>query len=214
MILLYGLSHSIQYTAFATANSTVPRVGFLDNKTCIDINNCRTIVDILTGCFSIFVISVLTSIYPNVPDFQYVGTNAIRCFLNNSIILCITIIAPEVIVLWALRQRYSAFRIAKKYQGKVLLLIPQHCISTVLIGYGWTKAHGFLALMKGIALFSREGVFICYLEDKPELDEKERRYAEEIDKSFQWGDSSSSVTDGDQLQVTPIPSFPWLSGSQ
>ncbi|KAL0563488.1 hypothetical protein V5O48_018579 [Marasmius crinis-equi] len=55
--------------------------------------------------------------------------------------------APELIMLWAMRQRHKAENVAKRFRE-----------------YGWTKAHGFLTIMKGIALYDGEE-FCCYVED-------------------------------------------------
>ncbi|KAL0573513.1 hypothetical protein V5O48_008443 [Marasmius crinis-equi] len=96
----------------------------------------RTPSDIFKTCFSVIFISVWVSMHPNVPDVEYVGESAIGSFLNEVITMIVALLAPELVMLWAMRQWYMARKIANRFEK-----------------YGWTQAHGFLVIMKGIALY-------------------------------------------------------------
>ncbi|KAK7023630.1 hypothetical protein VNI00_016592 [Paramarasmius palmivorus] len=69
--------------------------------------------------------------------------------------MAIAMLTPELIILWAIRQRYSAKEIAKEYKK-----------------YGWGMAHGFLVTMGGFALYDGD-TFCGYLwnnDDKVDKD--------------------------------------------
>ncbi|ESK82946.1 hypothetical protein Moror_11824 [Moniliophthora roreri MCA 2997] len=69
--------------------------------------------------------------------------------------MVLALLTPELIVLWAARQWYSANRIARKFKR-----------------YGWGKSHAFFILMGGFALYDGEK-FCGYLwEKREEVDEE------------------------------------------
>ncbi|KAL0568986.1 hypothetical protein V5O48_012985 [Marasmius crinis-equi] len=65
---------------------------------------------------------------------------------------------PEFIIIWAIKQRYAAGVIAKRYKS-----------------YGWTRAHGFLCIMDGLALYDKNGKFRCYIRDGDRIEEPNSR---------------------------------------
>ncbi|KAL0065926.1 hypothetical protein AAF712_007052 [Marasmius tenuissimus] len=129
------------------------------------LNGHRTLIDIIKSCYSVIVVSIWASIHPNVPDVAYVcPETGIGSLLDQAIIMVVAFLAPELIMLWAMRQRFMAKRVAKKFEK-----------------YGWTKAHGFLCIMKGIALYDQKG-FLCYLQyPKNHRDQKEQDIIRKID---------------------------------
>ncbi|ESK82947.1 hypothetical protein Moror_11825 [Moniliophthora roreri MCA 2997] len=139
MTLLAGLSRSIIPNSAASADSS----GF-DSTTgeCVDIRKCRTVIGIIWSCLSVVFICTWVSIHPNVPR---VGTHAAVVIYQNIVIMVIALLAPELVVLWAMRQWFSAKEIAKKYKD-----------------YGWSTSHAFLILMGGFALYDGES-FSAYL---------------------------------------------------
>ncbi|KAF9255196.1 hypothetical protein L218DRAFT_839560, partial [Marasmius fiardii PR-910] len=113
----------------------------------------RDLTSILLTCVGVIAISMWASFHPNVPDVKYVGKSALGNFLNELISIGITFVAPELVILWAMRQRYSAQKLKVKYKE-----------------LGWSNSHGFLALMSGIGLYNADGHLICYLQDKAKFD--------------------------------------------
>ncbi|KAK1236225.1 hypothetical protein PQX77_000528, partial [Marasmius sp. AFHP31] len=92
--------------------------------------------------------------------------------------MSIAIMAPELVMLWAMRQRYTAGRVADRFKD-----------------YGWTKAHGFLSIMKGIALYDGDK-FLCYLQYSEKApNKKERELIEMIDERLQ------QTTHGQDIQI-------------
>ncbi|KAL0057279.1 hypothetical protein AAF712_016084 [Marasmius tenuissimus] len=63
-------------------------------------------------------------------------------------IFFVALIAPELIVLWSIRQWFAARKMAKEYQK-----------------HDWTMTHAFFALMGGFAFYDSEGKFLFHLWD-------------------------------------------------
>ncbi|KAK1224866.1 hypothetical protein PQX77_012206 [Marasmius sp. AFHP31] len=149
---------------------------------CNDINECRTLEDIISSCFWVIFVSIWASIHPNVPDVVYVDSaTSIGCLLNNAMTMLIATMAPELVMLWAMRQTYTAGRVADRFKG-----------------YGWTKAHGFLSIMKGIALYDGKD-FLCYLQysEKPP-DANEEKIIKRIDKLLQQTENNREAATHDK----------------
>ncbi|KIK65966.1 hypothetical protein GYMLUDRAFT_158087, partial [Collybiopsis luxurians FD-317 M1] len=108
-----------------------------------------TLFGILSSCFSVIFICVWVAIHPNVPA---VKRSSYRVLFDKLCITFVALLAPELIVSWAVQQWIVARRILKKYEK-----------------YGWTKTHAYLALMGGFALYDKDG-FVFHLWD-PEFDD-------------------------------------------
>ncbi|ESK85184.1 hypothetical protein Moror_17162 [Moniliophthora roreri MCA 2997] len=120
MILLYTLSRSLPPSTLATsANTSSPF-------------NPVTVILICTW----------VAIHPNIPE---VGTHSAVVVYKNIQLMVIAILALEIIILWAMRQWYSAKAIAKQYKG-----------------YGWGMSHAFFVIMGGFALYDGD-TFCGYL---------------------------------------------------
>ncbi|KAK1230079.1 hypothetical protein PQX77_006853 [Marasmius sp. AFHP31] len=151
-------------------------------------NGVRTLIDILKSCYWVIVVSIWASIHPNVPDVEHVHPETdIGNLLNQAVIMVVAFLAPELIMLWAMRQRFMAKQVADKFQK-----------------YRWTKAHGFLCIMKGIALYDQTN-FICYLQyPKHRHGQKEQEIIQKIEANFRLedGDSTDSREPPQFTQVT------------
>ncbi|KAL0570558.1 hypothetical protein V5O48_011402 [Marasmius crinis-equi] len=139
--------------------------------------------------------------HPDVPDVKHVGDSDIGSFLNQLIIMTLSFVFPEFIIIWALRQRKEAGTVAMKYRE-----------------HGWTKAHAYLAIMGGLALYDRNGAFRGYLDDSDGFHQEDYTLAEEIDDWLQGRShpgsvvaESSSVHTGEDAKEgefpTPKPLF-------
>ncbi|KAF8896783.1 hypothetical protein CPB84DRAFT_1781839, partial [Gymnopilus junonius] len=97
----------------------------------------RSIWDILWSClFTIFLCSWV-SLHPNIPP---KGEKREMKWLRRSELFAWSIIGPELVVVWALRQWISARKLADKYHGR-----------------GWTKTHGYFIQMGGFMLHDNNG---------------------------------------------------------
>ncbi|ESK84724.1 hypothetical protein Moror_607 [Moniliophthora roreri MCA 2997] len=139
--------------------ATSTNTSFFDPVTgeCTDINGCRMTTGILWSCFSVTFICTWVAIHPNIP---LVTRNSTTAVIDNIILMVIALLAPELIILWAMRQWFSANRIARQFKK-----------------YGWGKTHAFFVLMGGFALYDGDD-FCGYLWEKPE--KVDRMYWEQI----------------------------------
>ncbi|KAL0564835.1 hypothetical protein V5O48_017201, partial [Marasmius crinis-equi] len=103
----------------------------------------------------------------DVPDVVRIGESAIGSFLNELLIMTLSIVLPELIILWAIRQRQTAGIIAKKYAR-----------------YGWTRTHALLAIMGELALYDKDDQFRGYLRSSHTFNDDEYQLAEEIELSL------------------------------
>jgi len=131
------LLHTLAYPLSGLLNTTFPDASvitegsleFLDH--CGDIRSCRTVEEILYSCLAVMVACTWTSVHQNIPRHfgypwrptpveqgsSFVVPQWMILFQNVSFML-LAFYAPEVVILWAARQWYSAWCIADKYKGK------------------------------------------------------------------------------------------------
>ncbi|KAL0574596.1 hypothetical protein V5O48_007363 [Marasmius crinis-equi] len=145
MFLLYAVARPVLSSTNVITTSTLTSNV---SEACKDITRCRTLADIFKSCLTVVFISIWVSMHPDVPDVSRVGESDVGNLLNELIIMTFSIFLPELIILWAMRQRHRAGIIAEKYRK-----------------YGWTKPHAFLAIMGGLALYDKGGNFRGYLRD-------------------------------------------------
>ncbi|EEB99148.1 hypothetical protein MPER_01227, partial [Moniliophthora perniciosa FA553] len=136
-MLLYALARPLVAQTLAAANSSITSDLF-DPTTgeCIHIEGCRTVSDIIYSCLSVVLICTWVAIHPNVPE---VGKHWTVVLYDDFQIMIIALLAPELIIIWAMRQWISAKKITEKYKK-----------------YGWGMSHAFLVLMGGFTLYDGE----------------------------------------------------------
>ncbi|KAF8644618.1 hypothetical protein AX16_008368 [Volvariella volvacea WC 439] len=94
-----------------------------------DPRRFRTLWDIAYNCISTIAICTFFAIHHNIPDQNASTTGKVWQKVKTTLY---AILAPEAVILWAMRQRFVASRIAEQYKGQ-----------------GWTQAHGFFMQMGG-----------------------------------------------------------------
>jgi len=128
----------------------------------------RTILNIVWSCLLTVVICAWTSVHPNVPP-QHQG----RAFWRRIGVLFWTVIAPELILAWAVRQWFAAREIRdiyNRYRGvyKSSYLVLFMTLSYFFLGSRaskrWSIWHGHFLAMGGITLVSAE----IYNKEEPE----------------------------------------------
>ncbi|TDL14490.1 hypothetical protein BD410DRAFT_845987 [Rickenella mellea] len=119
---------------------------------CTDLNNCRTTSDIVWSCLTTTFSCTWVAIHPNIPA-PYESSFEIG--LRRLGVVIMALIAPELVIMWAMRQWIVARRLAKEQRAK-----------------GWTQTHGFFALMGGFMLF--DGDKPLYTLSPEKLDELSR----------------------------------------
>ena len=132
------------------SNATVT---VLNTPACICPADQRTIWGILWSCLATIFACAWVSVHPNIPA---PNESSSRIFLRRLELMFWAVVAPEMIITWALRQWSGARRLEKLYKGELsnLLIHPQMLNHRILrLERGWTKAHGHFIQMGGFMLF-------------------------------------------------------------
>ncbi|KIM46581.1 hypothetical protein M413DRAFT_65144, partial [Hebeloma cylindrosporum] len=106
----------------------------------------RSAFNIFWSCTSTIFACTWIAIHPNIPgpkDSQLV------VFRRRAALMGYALIAPEIIILWALRQHRAARKLTKRYKER-----------------GWTMTHSFFLIMGGFTLHDKEGNALRILEYK------------------------------------------------
>ena len=80
-----------------------------------DPNGCRSLWDIIWSCLSTMFLCTWVVIHPNIPGPEEPWT---KVALRRVGIVTATLIAPEIILSWAVRQLIVAVKLAKKHKGE------------------------------------------------------------------------------------------------
>ncbi|KAH9955075.1 hypothetical protein BC827DRAFT_1142138 [Russula dissimulans] len=96
---------------------------------CDDPNGCRSLGDIIRSCILTILLCTWVSMHPNIPS-PYERWP--RVAARRAGLMLLALFVPEAVIAWALRQRLTATELAKKHKGE-----------------GWTRTHGFYAIMGG-----------------------------------------------------------------
>ncbi|THU88177.1 hypothetical protein K435DRAFT_680375 [Dendrothele bispora CBS 962.96] len=125
MLLLYALARPlVPYLLASTNNGSLPspEASLEAQNSCFDIRPCRTVEEILYSCLAVVFACTWVAIHPNIPrqfklhspinrsdeiadSFTISGA---RVFAQDVITMILSLLAPELIILWALRQWFAA----------------------------------------------------------------------------------------------------------
>ncbi|KAG6905872.1 hypothetical protein DXG01_017179 [Tephrocybe rancida] len=104
-----------------------------DNQVPASSCNDRSISGIIWSCLTTIFACTWIAIHPNIPQ------HGERPIVRRLKIFVTAIIAPELIILWSLRQWFASRRLARELKD-----------------YGWTQTHGFFAIMGGFQICESE----------------------------------------------------------
>ncbi|KAF5371552.1 hypothetical protein D9757_010364 [Collybiopsis confluens] len=123
-----------------------------------DPDSTRTALGILWSCLSVLFACTWVSVHPNVP-----GPNEgfARRLWTKMTLMMVALIAPELLVMWAVRQWYAARELTKCVYVLGGKNVVTESFEFDYKGYefdyqgykGWTKTHAFFALMGGFSLY-------------------------------------------------------------
>ncbi|KAF8644072.1 hypothetical protein AX16_008706 [Volvariella volvacea WC 439] len=97
-----------------------------------DAYKTRTIFDILYSCLGVIFLCTYISVHHNIPDQNDPWANKLWFKVRT---MLYALLAPELVIMWALRQRIMAERLAERHKEQ-----------------GWTRTHGFFLQMGGLML--------------------------------------------------------------
>jgi hypothetical protein len=86
---------------------------------CNDLYQCRTVWNIIWSCVATIFACTWVALHLNVPEPHEKWR---RIALRKVRIMMVAVIAPEIVVTWAMRQWLVARRIAKKYESVYTVL--------------------------------------------------------------------------------------------
>ncbi|KAF8642792.1 hypothetical protein AX16_009425 [Volvariella volvacea WC 439] len=125
-----------------------------------DPTQTRTIFNILYSCIGVILLCTHISIHHNIPDQGDSRTKVMWLKIRTTLY---ALVAPEAVIMWAIRQRIMAGQIAEKNKYR-----------------GWTRTHGFFVQMGGLVQRQSDSTYkvLCKEEDVneakiPHIPEKE-----------------------------------------
>jgi hypothetical protein len=102
--------------------SSVSIVGREPSPTsCDDLRECRTLQDIIWSCLVTILLCTWVSLHPNIP-----GPHEQRAkpALRRVGLMVLALIAPELVISWAMRQRVAAGRLAAEHKSEFVKKPP------------------------------------------------------------------------------------------
>jgi len=87
----------------------------LQSPSCNDLNNCRSLWDIISSCALTIFLCTWVSAHPNIPS---PDEGWPKVTIRRMGLMLATLVVPEAIIGWALRQRLAASALAKEYKGE------------------------------------------------------------------------------------------------
>ncbi|KAG6915238.1 hypothetical protein DXG01_012570 [Tephrocybe rancida] len=157
-------------------------------------SNDRSISGIVWSCLITIFACTWIAVHPNIPRPNE------RPIFRRLKIVALALIAPEIIVLWALRQWVSSRSLARKYRGasnayhhEGMILDPDMFFSGFHQEFGWTQTHGFFVIMGGFHVREPGGTsFTLDSEDiRPYLDNHDINISEKAIQDRSKGDALS-----------------------
>ena len=110
----------------------------------------RALWDIIQSCLTTIFACTWVSIHPNIPGSDKQWWQPV---LRRAEMMAWAIIAPELTVSWAVRQRIGARKLRKRYGGAYFTndRFVNYQLPGIL-GLGWTKTHGHFLQMGGFVV--------------------------------------------------------------
>ncbi|TFK50294.1 hypothetical protein OE88DRAFT_233412 [Heliocybe sulcata] len=134
---LYPSNDSLPAASSTITALTAASSSSLPDSACRDIDNCRTLYDIVWSCIVTILACTWVAIHPNIPAQDASWSRK----LGRRVVTTIyAIIAPECVVVWAAKQCIRSLKLARKYNND----------------HGWTQTHGFFAIMGEFVIFEGE----------------------------------------------------------
>ena len=124
--LIQGISGSID------ANS-IPSLDLLSSKStcCTDLTHCRTVWNIIWSCLTTIFSCTWVAIHPNIPCPR--KQNPVVSFAEHRLPLFVcALLVPEYILAWAIRQFWSARKLAKNDRREQDTLFFNHLFSLII----------------------------------------------------------------------------------
>ncbi|KAG2111470.1 hypothetical protein DEU56DRAFT_749575 [Suillus clintonianus] len=121
----------------------------------------RTLWNIISGSVLTLFACIYSAIHPNIPS----PKDSPFCILRRRLgIMIVALIAPELVVIWAMRQWISARHVTKDFKESGYFNVPRSQEQSE--NYAWTQTHSFFVLMGGFMLYVDGKPYRTLLPDK------------------------------------------------
>jgi len=87
----------------------------ISGPSCDDLNECRSLADILRSCVFTILLCIWVFIHPNIPS---PDERWPRLAVRRAGLMLLALFMPEAVIAWALRQCWAAAQLAKKHKGE------------------------------------------------------------------------------------------------
>jgi hypothetical protein len=88
----------------------------------VDAGSRRTVWNIIWGCLVTLFACIWVAVHPNIPGPH---DTSLTIALRRVKVMVLALIAPELVILWAIRQWFVASRLAEKYRGLWVFVLQQ-----------------------------------------------------------------------------------------
>ncbi|KIJ58899.1 hypothetical protein HYDPIDRAFT_33699 [Hydnomerulius pinastri MD-312] len=96
------------------SNSTFITLANTSSAACNDIHTCRTLTNIVWSCLATIFACIWTAVHRNIPGPDQTWLGGV---LEKAKVVVITLLAPEWVLQWAIRQFFKSRELAKRLEG-------------------------------------------------------------------------------------------------
>ncbi|KAF8649021.1 hypothetical protein AX16_006063 [Volvariella volvacea WC 439] len=153
-LFVFLLARTVAHPVILPVDDPVPPSSpilstFVTLSDCIrDPTKIRSRWELIWNCLGTIFVCTYVAIHPNLPDRNASKREKMWQKVKTSFS---ALLAPELVIMWAMRQRFVASRIVKQHKGQVCWLsLFLNRADRVLTGYGWTMTHAFFVQMGGL----------------------------------------------------------------
>ncbi|KAJ8590498.1 hypothetical protein M405DRAFT_896852 [Rhizopogon salebrosus TDB-379] len=124
----------------------------LDVSDCPSCSNTRSLSDIIWSCAATLFACTWTAIHPNIPGLD---DRKLAIMSRRILLMVMALVVPELVIVWAARQFFSARHTANEFNEKLSKKLAQADGDHRKIGEEsqFTVTHGFFAWMGGFLLY-------------------------------------------------------------
>ncbi|KAI0056671.1 hypothetical protein BV25DRAFT_1920809 [Artomyces pyxidatus] len=109
-----GFPTATETSLLTRANSTVINIPTLNNSSCPDIDNCRTLYDIVWSSLATIFACVWTAVHRNIPR---PSQRRLLRMSEMARVMLVTLLVPEWVLAWAVRQFLNARNVGKELEA-------------------------------------------------------------------------------------------------
>ncbi|KAF8644493.1 hypothetical protein AX16_008433 [Volvariella volvacea WC 439] len=150
-LFVFLLSRTLAHPVSPLPDNPVPPTSpvlnaFVTISDCIrDPSKIRSTSELVWNCLGTIFICTYVAIHPNMPDRN--ATKSEKMWQKVKTCLY-ALLAPEAVIVMAMRQRFNASMIAKQFRG-----------------HGWTMTHGFFMIMGGMMQEDGDGYKVVTIDE-------------------------------------------------